>query len=173
MTCLGGLRPPKPPTAAEESGRSHCVGPLAGTWWMRWLAPTRSGQRGVSLVEAVVASALLGVGVVGGITAWDTATLSAGKAVRQAWARCMVRSEVDAIASAPWNDTLYPSPNANLQVAVSPRQPGEQLVTVVARDPQSGSMLFQASLLKTTWLSGDKAMNTGVLNDVQYGCPES
>ncbi|HEY4028446.1 MAG TPA: hypothetical protein VGO86_18610, partial [Candidatus Dormibacteraeota bacterium] len=61
----------------------------------------------MSLVEAVVASALMGIGVVGGLTAWDTASVSAGRAVRDAWASCIVRAELDAILSAK-----YASPNA-------------------------------------------------------------
>src|SRR2546430_13789710 len=60
--------------------------PLAPTRWsMRSTRPRR--QRGASLVESVVASALLGIGVVAGLTAWDTASMSANKAIRLAWAR--------------------------------------------------------------------------------------
>jgi Tfp pilus assembly protein PilV len=135
-------------------------------------------QRGVSLVEAVVASALLGIGVVGGITAWDTATISAGKAVRQAWARCMVRSELNAILSAPWSgNASYPSSNSHVQTSAVLVRPDEQLVTVRANDPQSGELLYQASVLKAQALAGYKDMNVngasnGVVTDVTYGCPE-
>lgn len=140
---------------------------------MRSTERSHRAQRGVSLVEAVVASALLGLGVVGGITAWDTATISAGKAVRQAWARCMVRSELDAIAAAPFDSSSYPSPDPHVIVSVSGVGPGEQQVTVVARDPQSEMLLFQASILKAAALAGSKNMVTEprILTDVQYGCP--
>ena len=46
---------------------------------------------------------------------------------------------------------------------------------VVAHDPQSGSTLFQASVLKTTELAGGKNMNSASnpnpLSDIRDGCP--
>src|SRR5437899_1052347 len=66
-------------------------------------------QRGSSLVEAVVASALMGIGVVGGLTAWDTAETSAARAARIAWANSIVRSKMDGILSAEYPDS-YPVP---------------------------------------------------------------
>lgn len=135
--------------------------------------PGHRAQRGVSLVEAVVASALLGIGVAGGITAWDTATTGAGKAVRLAWARCIVRSEIDAIGSAPFSAT-YASPDPSVAVSVTATaRAGEQRVTVTARDPQTDMLLFQASILKTAVLAGQKDINNqpGIVTDVEYGCP--
>src|SRR5207248_2194054 len=127
--------------------------------------PPLASQRGVSLVETVIASALLGIGVVGGLTAWDTATMSAGRAVRQAWATCVVRSELDAIISAQYATDRYAVPadldaGGAVRVAVAPVTTGgrgapgtpgeEQLVTVQAYDPQAPStVLAQASALKT------------------------
>src|SRR5437763_4263240 len=69
--------------------------------------PGRS-QRGVSLVESVVASALMGIGVVAGLTAWDTASMSASRAVRLAWADCIVRAELDAVLAAPYASAYTP-----------------------------------------------------------------
>src|SRR5262252_9399635 len=85
----------------------------------------RRGQSGFSLIEAVVASALMGIGVVGGLTAWDTAALSAAKAVRIAWANCIGRSEMDAILSSSYSAQSYNVPgtyraDGTLQVAVEP-----------------------------------------------------
>jgi hypothetical protein len=135
-------------------------------------------QRGVSLVEAVVASALMGIGVVAGITAWDTASLSAGKALRLAWGSCIVRSELDAVFAAPYAGS-YPvsSPfdaDGTVQVTVAdvPGRGGEeQQVTVQAFDPQSHVLLGQLTALKASALAGNKSMDSYTLNDVKVGCP--
>jgi Tfp pilus assembly protein PilV len=135
-------------------------------------------QRGASLVEAVVASALMGIGVVGGLTAWDTASISAGKAVRIAWASCIVRSEMDGILSAQYSDS-YDVPSAfagdgTVQVDVTSRRGGaEQLVTVKAYDPTSGHtvVMAQASALKARALAGGEPIDDP-LSDVAQGCPK-
>src|SRR5438874_1061753 len=83
------------------------------------------GQRGSSLIEALVASALLGIVGAVGLTAWDTAIMSARTAIRQAWAQCMVRSELDAALAAPWSDSGYSTPDSKLlQVTVEPVRSG-------------------------------------------------
>src|SRR5215472_96757 len=102
-------------------------------------------QRGTSLVEAAVASALMGIGVVGGLTAWDTASMSAARAVRIAWANCIVRSEMDAVLSAQYQGSYdVPAPfgpvalggDDTLHVDVTSQRGGaEQLITVKAYDP--------------------------------------
>ena len=137
-------------------------------------------QRGSSLVEAVVASALMGIGVVGGLTAWDTASMSAAKAVRIAWANCVVRSEMDGILSAEYADS-YPVPNQfgvdaddSVHVDVTSQRGGaEQLVTVTAYDPTSSHtiVLARTSALKARALAGDKTTGDPVL-DVGQGCPK-
>src|SRR5215472_1286041 len=141
----------------------------------------RRGERGTSLIEAVVASALMGIGVVGGLTAWDTAAVSAARAVRIAWAHCIVRSEMDAILSSSYDTNDYNAPGAfeadgTVNVAVSP-VPGraEELVTVTAYDPTSDHtvVLAQVSALKASALAGDKSMDDGgVTSDVALGCPQ-
>jgi Tfp pilus assembly protein PilV len=143
---------------------------------MRSTEPAR-GQRGSSLIEAVVASALMGIGVIGGLTAWDTASMSAAKAVRIAWANCIVRSEMDAILSEQYADA-YPVPSqfmvdGTVEVHVSqPRGAAEQLVTVKAYDPTSNHtlVLAQASALKASALAGAKTVDEPLL-DVGQGCP--
>lgn len=147
------------------------------TRWGRW------GQSGSSLIESVVASALMGIGVVAGLTAWDTASLSAGKAVRLAWANCMVRAQLDAVLSAPYADSYGVADpfgaDGTVEVDVKPTvrggagSPGEeQLVTVEARDPREKSVvLARASALKARALRGGKPYDDGVRSDVMLGCP--
>jgi Tfp pilus assembly protein PilV len=143
---------------------------------------TDGRQRGAALVEAIVASALLGIIGMVGITAWDTAILAAQRAVRQAWAECMVRSEMDAILAAPWSDPLagYPVPDARLmRVTVTAARPStsaqgdEETVLVQALDSRSGDVVFQAAALKVRALQGNKPLvaGNGVTTDVTYGCP--
>src|SRR5215469_10485385 len=143
----------------------------------------RRGQGGASLIEAVVASALMGIGVVGGLTAWDTAAISANKAVRIAWANCIVRSEMDAILSeqyAPGTGVdVYGVPAAfasdgSVEDDVSQWRGGaEQLITVKAYDPTSNhtAVLAQVSALKAAATTGSKVLNDPA-SDVGQGCPK-
>jgi Tfp pilus assembly protein PilV len=141
------------------------------------------GQRGASLIEAVVASALMGIGVVGGLTAWDTAAISANKAVRIAWANCIVRSEMDAVLSEEYVDGtglyVYGVPGAfavdgTVEVDVSRWRGGaEQAITVRAYDPASNhtAVLAQVSALKAAATTGAKPLDDPV-SDVGQGCPK-
>ena len=138
-------------------------------------------QGGASLIEAVVASALMGIGVVGGLTAWDTASMSAARAVRIAWANCIVRSEMDAILSSEYDPNGYDAPSPydddhTVQVDVTSERGGaEQLITVKAYDPTSDhqAVLAQVSALKASALAGGKSMDdSGVTSDVALGCPQ-
>jgi hypothetical protein len=144
---------------------------------MRSTEPARRGQRGASLIEAVVASALMGIGVVGGLTAWDTASMSAGRATRIAWANCIVRSEMDGILSEQYAGSYdVPSPfddDGTLAVTVTPVRGGaEQLVIVKAFDPTDHSaVLAQASALKASALAGSES-DENPLTDVAQGCPK-
>lgn len=142
---------------------------------------SRRAQRGTSLVEALVASALLGIGVVTGLTAWDTAIMSAQKGVREAWARCIVRSELDAILAAPFDSSSYPTPQSSsnsseVSVAVVTVRGSagngneEQLVTVTALD--RGTALFKVSALKLRATQGARQMDSRLLSDMSAGCPE-
>ncbi len=140
--------------------------------------PALGSQRGVSLIEALVASALLGIGVVAALTAWDAGATTASKAVRQAWARCTARSELDAILAAPYstNKNDYPTPSSKVQVSVQPipranPAAAEELVTVSVVDPQSNQVLFEASALKVSALAGEKSMWSGTVPDINVGCP--
>lgn len=145
---------------------------------------SRRTQRGATLIEALVASALLGIGVVAGLSAWDTAILSAQKGVRQAWARCVVRSELDAILAAPFDSSSYPAPppqqtgsstSSSVLVTVTNVRGNagdigeEQLVTVEALD--RGTTLFKVSALKLRATQGAAIVDSRVLNDMTSGCP--
>jgi Tfp pilus assembly protein PilV len=144
---------------------------------------TRTGQRGSSLVESVVASALLGIGVVAGLTAWDTASMSAARAVRLAWANCIVRADMNAILSAPYaSGYVPPSPFAadgTVQVSVttppSRSADQEQQVSVQAYDPRENSrLLASATALKSKALQGSKQYDgtvVGPSGDVMLTCP--
>lgn len=153
---------------------------------MQSIEGIRSRQRGASLIEAVVAAALMGIGVVGGMTAWDTAAMSAGQATRMAWADCIVRAELDAILSSTYVDPPgsygVPEPYASkgvvtVGVTIVRGRPGdpseEQQVTVQALDPLSkGRVLARATALRTPVLAGTKNMSDpGLLGDILLGCP--
>lgn len=139
----------------------------------------RRGQSGTSLIEALVASALLGIIGMVGLTAWDTAIMSARQAVRHSWAQCLARSELDAILAAPYSNGPYPTPDqslmrVSLQVPIGggTRNPGqEQRVVVSVLDPQSGDVVFQAAAIKLAALQGAKTMDDRVLSDITAGCP--
>lgn len=136
------------------------------------------GQRGASLIESVVASALLGIGVVAGLTAWDTASMSADRAVRLAWGNCIVRAELDALLAAPYASSYTnPQPVPYVQIQLQQVRGGsdtspdaEQQITVDALDPSNGSVVASATALKARTLGGGKALST-VGDDVLLGCP--
>jgi Tfp pilus assembly protein PilV len=132
-------------------------------------------QGGASLVESVVASALLGVTMVAGITAWDVATLSARTATRQARAACLGRAELEAVLAAPWSSSYPAPPSVSVQVRPAPGYPdlpGLQQVTVTAVDPASRAPLYQVSALKARALSsGGQPLQGAALATLERGCP--
>ncbi|HKA48028.1 MAG TPA: type II secretion system protein [Candidatus Dormibacteraeota bacterium] len=132
-------------------------------------------QQGLSLVEAVVAVALLGIGVVAGLTAWDTASRSAQAATHRAWAMCVGRVEMEAVLAT--SGPGYPAPvDRNVKITVSPGvtvAPGPlQTVTVTVNDPVSGSPIYSLSALKSTALSGAGSPDVGTISAaISRGCP--
>jgi len=132
-------------------------------------------QHGLSLVEAVVAVALLGIGVVAGLTAWDTATRSAQVATHRAWAMCVGRVEMEAVLAT--SGPGYPAPlDRNVKITVSPASavsPGPlQAVTVTVNDPVSGSPIYSLSALKSTALSGAGSPDVATISSaISRGCP--
>jgi hypothetical protein len=102
-------------------------------------------QSGQSLVEALVASAIVGLTLVGGVAAIDEIVIGARQVSRQAWAECMQRGEIEAVMAAPWSDNgAYAAPS---HVSVSATSLGGQgshrvqQVTVAVSDPDSGGVI--------------------------------
>lgn len=128
-----------------------------------------NSQQGVSLIEALIASALLGITAVVAFTAWDTATVGARQATHEAWSQCVARGEMEAVLAGPWASQRYPAPDPNIQVLASPlpSPSGLERVTVTVRDPQTGAA-YHLSALKAQVLSGTASPD---LSKVTRGCP--
>jgi hypothetical protein len=130
-------------------------------------------------VEALIAAGLLGITIVTGVTAWDSAIIGAQQATRKAWARCVGRSEIEAILAAPWPSDLddpgspyqVPSsvPKGTVRVSVTSNSADTlETVGVAVSDPQSGTNLYSASALKARVLAGTRQVNGQA---VTQGCP--
>lgn len=131
----------------------------------------RRRQRGVSLIEALIASALLGVAVVVGITAWDTATVGAKAATRKAWATCTGRSEMEAVLANPGVGYPSPLPYVTIQTTPVPSFSGLQQVTVSVRDPESNATIYSVSALKATQLDSGPSASASQVASIPAGCP--
>jgi Tfp pilus assembly protein PilV len=125
---------------------------------MRSSRPARlRAQSGQSLVEALVASAILGLGVVTAITALDTTVTGASEATRQAAATCAVRAEAGMLEAATWEDNQnvgrYPTLN-NVAVRLAAGSPGNglQVLDITARD-SAGRVLATGTVYKAIVLS--------------------
>lgn len=142
---------------------------------MRSTDSARRGQSGQSLVEAMVASALLGIVAVVALTTMDTATFGAKRGIREAWAQCSVRQLANAIEGSAWS-TSYASQDPNLLVSVSvgpggtPPPNATQTVTVAAYDPDSGQLLYRSSFLRVAALQGADPISAALPN-LASGCP--
>jgi Tfp pilus assembly protein PilV len=141
---------------------------------MRSADSARRGQSGQSLVEAMVASALLGVVAVVALTTMDTATFGAKRAIREAWAQCSVRQLANAIEGSAWSAS-YGSQNPSIQVAVAglggtPQPNATQTVTVTAKDPDSGQPLYSSKFLRVAALQGAAPLSDA-LPSLASGCP--
>lgn len=121
------------------------------------------------MIEAMVAAMLLGIGVVVGITAWNTATLGAKEATRKAWATCVGRSEMEAVLATSGSGVPNPLPS-NVYVQVSPAaSPATlQTVTVTVMDPESHTPVYTVSALRSAILAAGPTPNTSL---IAGGCP--
>jgi Tfp pilus assembly protein PilV len=120
----------------------------------------RRTQSGQSLVEAVVAAAVLGVGFVTALTALDTMLFGANEATQQAWATCAVRAEAGLLEAALWSDSDNGGPHYptidHVVVSLSPQSPANdelQILDVTARD-SAGRAEATATVWKARVLSG-------------------
>ena len=121
----------------------------------------RRAQSGQSLVDAVVASGLLGICVVAGIVAIDTASAAAAQATQEAWGSCAVRTELRAVLAADWSGSGSYNTPANVEVkAVSdPAIANLQDVTATAYDARTRNVLATASVKKAMRLSGTASVD--------------
>jgi hypothetical protein len=136
----------------------------------------RRRQAAQSLVEVVVASAILGITVVVALETVDASIRGGQQVVSEAWAQCMVRETAGAIQQASWA-TQYPSPDPALkvQVLVGPSGPPEpedlQTIAIKALDPRSGSTLYSVSFLKSAALQGKDPVDAA-LPYLASACPK-
>jgi hypothetical protein len=127
-------------------------------------------QAGQSLVEAVVASAMLGITMVVALGTIDASIGGGRQAVRQAWAQCIVRETIGAIKQASWAQSYsYISPRPDVVITVA-QDPMLQTITVTARDPETGGSLYWASFLKAKALAPQG--NVGAVANLASGCPQ-
>src|SRR5262249_5100105 len=115
------------------------------------------------------AAMLLGIGVVVGITAWNTATLGAKEATRRAWATCVGRSEMEAVLAT--SGSGYPKTvpaNVAVQVSPAPSPATLQTVTVTVMDPESHAPVYTVSALKSAFLATGPTPDTSL---IAAGCP--
>ncbi|TMD55869.1 MAG: hypothetical protein E6I85_01980 [Chloroflexi bacterium] len=132
----------------------------------------RAAQRGIALVEAVVALALLAIGVTVGLTGIETASAGAKEMVNRGRAQCMVRSESQYVALAPYvqpgagryaapaqdrHGYLTAVPSAAVDASGTPL-PGVESVTINYFDSATNSPVVQPVLMvKSQALSGGSA----------------
>jgi Tfp pilus assembly protein PilV len=118
-------------------------------------------QTGQSIVEAAVAAAVLGIGVVTGLTALDTAIGGSKQATHQAWATCAVRAQAAAIEEAPWHPSADYLAMTNMSVTKDPSSTGTgagelQVLNLLAKDPATSAPLASATVYKARALSSPK-----------------
>ena len=114
----------------------------------------RQTQSGQSLVEALVAATILGVGVVTALTAVDTMGTGANEATKQAAATCALRGEIAFLEAAPWSSTApYGTAFDNVSVSVRSDDGQLQVLDVTAKDP-AGRVKATATILKAQVLNG-------------------
>lgn len=131
----------------------------------------RRRQSGQSLVEPLVAAALLGIGVVAGLTAADAGTLGANRALGQQRALCVVRTETEYISSADWRTPPSPYDTSIAQGLTVVNEPGAipdlARITISYTDPRSQAT-YSTTLLKSKALSGPPVAPPG-----PSGCPST
>src|ERR1700716_2672177 len=134
----------------------------------------RAAQAGFALVEAVVALALLAIGVTAGLTGVDTASAGAREMVYRGHAQCMVRSEAQYVWRAPYAGA-YTVPAADrigylrVDLTATTGVTGLQQVTISYFDSASGGLLIQPiTILKAQAASDSNAVMGS--NQIGAGC---
>lgn len=136
---------------------------------------SRRRQGGQSIVEVVVASAILGITVVVALETIDASIRGGQQVVSEAWAQCMVRETAGAIQQSSWA-AQYPSPDRALTIRVEgpqgqPESNDLQTITIAASDPRSGTSLYGVSFLKSAALQGRDPVD-GALTHLASACPK-
>ncbi|MDQ6771605.1 MAG: hypothetical protein M3024_01235 [Candidatus Dormibacteraeota bacterium] len=124
--------------------------------------PWRSAQSGQSIVEPLVASMILGIAIVAGLAALDSAQLGAKQAVHRGWGDCVARGEMQAIQASAYSvdGTGYPHPQYVEALKIVTAGAGSaqlQRITVQVDDPDShapllpsgGIVFYRAAALDT------------------------
>jgi Tfp pilus assembly protein PilV len=134
-------------------------------------------QSGQSLVEAIVASALVAIAVVAGLQTLDAAVSGARSATNQAWARCVARGELEAVGAAAWSDgPTYLAPahvTARVTWSSGTGQQALQKVVVTVVDPSSGQPLGSSQtflLYKAAVISGATPLSTADVTAIGDAC---
>lgn len=138
-------------------------------------------QSGQTLVEALVASMVVGIAVAAGIVTLNATVIGARQVAIQAWAECMQRGQAEAVVAAGWSDTGgYPAPSGvSVQVAPVAGQAGVQKITVGVANPSTGAglakvppvVLYKARVLSPQTGSYDPAAITAGCQSVLRGGP--
>ncbi len=127
----------------------------------------RRRQSGQSLIEVTVASALVGIAVVAGLTTIDASVNGVRNGVHAAWARCIVRNEAQMIYSTQWSAGGYAAP-ANVSATITGttgsgvNQLQQIVVTAKDTDPPH-NQLFTATIYKSIVLSATQPADTSGL----------
>jgi hypothetical protein len=122
-------------------------------------------------VESLVAAGLLGLTAVGGMTAWDTAIIGSRQAVREAWARCVARGEMEAVLDAPYTTSGYAAPAGVSVTTAGTGQFGVQelqevIVSASAGGPAGKPYTLRAMKARAT--AGSMSIDTA---EITAGCP--
>ncbi|HEX6348752.1 MAG TPA: hypothetical protein VF160_05100 [Candidatus Dormibacteraeota bacterium] len=136
----------------------------------------RRAQSGQSLVEGVIASALIAIAVVAGLETLDAAVSGARLAASTAWSRCMARGELSAITASTWSDASYPAPagvSANVVWTSSDSQLQKVSVTVIDNNAQriiTSAYPFQ--VYKSRALAGSNPISSTDTTAIVNSCAE-
>lgn len=103
---------------------------LATSQWMGrgWV----QDERGASLVEALVAVAILGLAIVAALTALSTGSLAVATVDQEATAQSLARWQLEEIKAAPYSATYsaITQPDYTISVGVDPMAANIQKITV-------------------------------------------
>ena len=145
---------------------------------MRSTSAGHRRQSGQSLVEALIASMVVGIAVVAGLETLNATVVGARQVAIQGWAECVQRGEVEAVVAAEWNPTGgYPAPPGVTVQVSSPPAAGTgaqavQRITVTVADPRTGVPIARVqpvSLYKAAVVSPRSAPAYDV-NAIATGC---